>query len=317
MKYFAIAFFVVFTACVSQKAPAPVPLFNSVTTFGADPTGDKDSSQSFKRAMTTKGNFKVIVPKGIYRIDETIEIRQVLFLESGVTIIRKKESNNNEPIFWLSKSFASLKGADKSATIKTQIPIPEGVIKIGHKNQDWKNRNILYCEVKSLYIVGPYATDENKNTAIFLFNSQEKKDKNIRASYFHTLNNLVIQGFDTGILLRGPSNGNSISNIILNRVGKGTGDYAVILEGAMENRIYDLFHHFSPNSTTFLLDDYKGYNPVFNNIFSAISEQGGNNACCLEARSGAFNRINLSCNTSVGPKLMKQFKAKKNKVTPH
>lgn len=317
MKYFLFIFLFIFIACASKKILPPVSLSNSVTSFGADPTGEKDSSKSFKQAMTANGNFKVIVPKGIYRIDETIEIRNVLFLESGVTIIRKKEAKNNQPIFWLSKSFSSLKGADKSATIKTQIPLPEGIIKIGHKNQDWKSRNILYCEVSSLFIVGPGATDENENTAIFLFSSQEKKDKNVRASFFHTVNNLVIQEFDIGILLRGPANANSISNIILNRVGKGTSDYAIVLEGAMENRIYDLFHHFSPNSTTFLLDDYKGYNPVFNNIFSAISEQGGKDACCLEARSGAYNKINISCNTLVGPKLMQKFKSKKNKVIPH
>lgn len=316
MKYFVIIFFVIFSACASKKVPTPIFLSNSVISFGADPTGEEDSSLAFKRALA-KGGARVIVPEGTYRIDETIEIRNSLFLESGVTILRKIASKNDQAIFWLSKSFANLIGADKSASIITQIPLAEGVIKIGHKSQDWKNRNILYCEVRSLYIMGPGATKNNKNTAIFLFNSQEKKDKNVRASYFHTLNNLVIQGFDTGILLRGPSNANSISNIILNRVGEGPGDYAIILEGAMENRIYDIFHHFSPNSTTFLLDDYNEYNPVFNHIFSAISEQGGKSACCLEARSGAYNMINLGCNTLVGPKLMQKFKAKKNRVTPH
>lgn len=316
MKYLIIIFFALFTACASKEVPTQIFPSNLVTSYGADPKGKEDSSPAFKLALA-KGYSRVIVPKGVYRIDESIEIRNSLFLESGVVIIRKKESKNDQPIFWLSKSFASLKGADKSATIKTQIPLAEGVIKVGHKNQDWKNRNILYCEVSSLFIVGPEPTDENENTAIFLFSSQEKKDKNVRASFFHTLSNLVIQGFDTGILLKGPANANSISNIILNRVGTGTSDYAVVLEGAMENRIYDLFHHFSPNSTTFLLDDYNGYQPVFNNISSAISEQGGKYACCLEARSGAYNKINLSCNTLVGPKLMQKFKAKKNKVIPH
>lgn len=316
MKYFAFILIVLFAACTSQKIRTQVSSHNHVTSFGADPKGKEDSSEAFNRALA-HGYPRVIVPRGTYRIDKTIEIRNSLFLESGAIIIRKKESNHSGAMFWLSKSFASLKGADKSATIKTQIPLREGVIKIGHKNQEWKNRNILYCEVSSLFIVGPEATAENENNAFFLFSSQEKKDKKVRASFFHTLSNLVIQGFDTGILLRGPSNANSISNIILNRVGKGPNDYAVILEGAMENRIYDFFHHYSPNSTTFLLKDYKGYNPVFNNIINSISEQGGKNACCLEARSGAYNKIDISCNTSVGPKLMDKFKAKKNRVIPH
>ena len=172
-------------------------------------------------------------------------------IEAGTSIIRsKKYSNDTKPLFWLNTNYATLIGEDKSVKIVSENESPSGVIKIGHENVRDIKTNINFCEVRNLLIKGSGKERLKNNTGILIFNSQG--NGSVKSSYFHTLRNLIIQQFNTGIHLKGLANANSISGILFNRVGKSNNDFAIIIDGAMENRIYDVFHHHSKNANTIL-----------------------------------------------------------------
>lgn len=281
----------------------------TVVEFGADPTGRKDSSQAFKKALELSAH-KVVVPAGIYLLKHTVEInRKHLFLEAGVSIKNSKEGDNNSPLFWLKGIHTILEGENKSVRIKSHSKGKSSIIRIGHKDNEEINRNHLYCEVKNLTVEG--SGRNNKGTGIHFFNSQETGDK-MTTSYFHTLFNLNIENLNTGIHLEKFSNANSISNIIFNRVGAEESGCAVWIDGAMENRIYDFFHHHSEDALSFRVTRNEDKNPSYNIIQAGICEQGGKAARCLEMKSGAHNIIEINCNVLKGNILPDDFKAKKN-----
>lgn len=292
---------------------------NSVVLFGADATGKRDASNAFKDALSSP--FRMItVPIGIYLIDETIELEKHLKLEAGAKIIRTKKGSNG-PIFWLSKSYAILEGESKQVEIASEKPLEEGIIKIGHDNSKVNNKNILYAQVKNLTITGPRENTNRKSVGILLFNAQNKGD-GMTTSYFHSLENLIVQYTDIGIHMVGMSNANSISKVIFNRVGNNNNEAAILISGAMENRIYDIFHHYSKNATTIIMESYIDANgeyivPVYNYIFGVIAEQGGEDAICADVRSGQYNQIGVLCNTDKGNNYFKGFESNKNKILIH
>lgn len=110
------------------------------------------------------------------------------------------------------------------------------------------------------------------------------------------------------------SNANSISKIIFNRVGSQPEHQAILMEGAMENRIYDCFHHKSINSTTVRLKNYGNIVPMFNSVFGVVAEQGGQEARCLDAITGMHNVLEINCNTLKGQKVHKDFRKQKNVI---
>ena len=303
-------FAVLFISCRTTSS-SPGAITNSVIHYGADPSGQSDSSTAFINALKSQSS-KIIVPKGTYIISQTIEIKKHLYLETGVQIIRRKTSNNNGPIFYLNNNYAFVEGASKSVLIKSEKESPEGIIKIGHFNDQIKGSNILYCTVQNLTIKG-VQNEEGNSVGVLLFNAQIAGDK-FTTSYFHTIRDLVIQNFNTGINLKGHSNANSISNVLFFNVGKGPDDEAILFQGALENRVYDFFHHFSPDAVTVRMVDYKNITPMFNYIFGGISEQGGKKALCADIQSGKFNVIDINCNVYRGSKTHSDFKKDKNVI---
>jgi hypothetical protein len=287
---------------------------SSVLFYGADPTGQKDASEAFRKALSSN-HIMLIVPRGRYIVNETIELKKHLRLMPGV-VIEKTSEGNNGPIFWLSKSYAKLEGLNKRVEIRSKRTVPNGIVKIGHQNRKIKGNNILFIEVENITITGPGPSRGNDNIGLYMFNAQAKGD-GTTTSYFHTINNVILQHLDCGIFMKGMSNANSISNIILNRVGLGDEDAAIHLVGAMENRIYDVFHHHSKNATTLLMNSYKDQNnalikPSFNYISQIVSEQGGESAKCADIKSGYSNSIGLLCNSNGGNIRFDNFKADKN-----
>lgn len=288
---------------------------NSILNFGADPTGNNDNTAVFQKAFKSKK--KVFIPTGTYRLDGMVSIKASVHIEAGTTIIRKaKLSNSTEPMFWLNTSYASLIGEDKSVKIISENISPNGVIKIGHLNASDTKSNINFCEIRNLFIKGSAKENLKNNTGILIFNSQG--NGSIKSSYFHTLRNLIVQQFNTGIHLKGLANANSISGIVFNRVGKSNDDYAIIIDGAMENRIYDVFHHHSKNANTIIIRDFKheisgqSITPVFNDIFGVVSEPGGAKSRCFVATSGKFNKVRIGCNCKLGFKVYPDFFNKRN-----
>ncbi|NNE16697.1 MAG: hypothetical protein HKN51_17065 [Saprospiraceae bacterium] len=305
-----------FQSCHQNYYVAENENTNNVLFYGADPSGKTDSSKAFQKALTEK-HIVTRVPKGVYRLDKKLTVNKNLFLEAGVKLIRVKESNNNQPMIWLSKSYSTIEGENKRVLIESEIPLKEGIIKIGHENKSITNQNILYSVVKNLTIKGCGQTVE-PSVGIFLYSAQNKGDSST-ASFFHTVRDLVIEHINCAVYLKGFNNANSISNIILNRVGDEYRDAAIYLEGSMENRIYDIFHHYSRNATTLRLDNYVDGNgkviaPSHNYIFGIVAEQGGDNAICTDIKAGRNNVIGVRCNTKLGNKTYDSFIKNKNKL---
>ena len=302
-----LVFAILLSACKVQYSIANESVA-SVLDFGADPTGKKDASNAFQKAINSNVS-RVMVPKGRYLINQTVEISSYLFLEAGVHIIRTEQEVRG-PIFWLNKSKAVLEGAHRGVIIESYKTSSEGLIKIGH-GSDTKNKgNILYCSLKNLTLKG---NGEDQSKGVLLYNSQEKGDPNT-ASYFHNIQNLIIEYVGTGIHLLRMSNANSINQIYFNRVGRGKQSEAVLIEGAMENRIHDCFHHFSPNAVTIRMLSYDNLYPMYNYIYGVVAEQGGEEAVCLDVESGLHNIIEVNCNAVKGNKIFKEFYNQKNSL---
>lgn len=305
---------ILFLSCAKNQTNGVIANTATVLYYGADSSGNKDSSVAFRKALLSN-HAMLVVPKGKYIINETIELKKHLRLMPGV-VIKKTKQGNDGPIFWLSKSFAKLEGLNRKTEIKSEKNVPNGIIRIGHESSKVKGENILFAEVENLRIIGPGYSKSTKNIGIHLFSAQSRDDQST-TSYFHTIDNVILQNLDSGIFLEGMTNANSISNIILNRVGFGTADVAIYLKGAMENRISDVFHHYSQNSTTILLDNFIDMNndtivPSYNYLSQIISEQGGEKALCINVRSGFSNSIGVLCNTEGGNVMFKDFDRFKN-----
>jgi|GEM_PF-4492453 len=287
---------------------------SSVVYYGADNSGKEDASEAFRNALSSR-HIMITVPRGRYIINETIELKKHLRLMPGVVITKTKQGNDG-PVFWLSKSYSKLEGLNKRVEIKSERSVPNGILKIGHKDKRVVGKNILYAEVSNLTITGPGTSETSTNIGFHLFNAQAKGDAST-TSFFHTIYNVVIQHLDCGILLEGMANANSINNVILNRIGNGTNDTAIQLKGAMENRIFDVFHHYSKNATTLLLENYKDQNgavikPCYNYVTQVVSEQGGEYAKCADIRSGYSNSIGVLCNAKGGNVTYDKFEKDKN-----
>lgn len=312
----AFLLFMFTVSCQRNPVPLTTELRLNVMNFGADPTGENDSSLAFKNALKQKGP-KVIVPAGIYRIDQTIELMKHLFLEAGVKIIRKQKSQSTSPIFHLTTSYATLEGENKRVQIKTMLPLTEGIIKVGH-TEGQKGKNILYCTIKNLTITGPGYDNEKKCIGIKMFSSQLKGD-NTTASFFHEASQLILEHMDYGVFMKGMVNANSVHNVILNRVGNNPSEGGLVIKGSMENRIYDIFHHFSPDATTVHIEALKIKEqtliPSYNTLFGIVSEQNGDNARCLNMEAGKHNDIRIQCNAKGENYLYDKFKNNNNQAT--
>ncbi len=308
-RLITIGFFVLLFACKSNEI-ITISSGENVLDFGADRYGKKDATLAFQNAID-EAKTKVFVPDGKYRIDNAVFVNKNLFLDSGVEIVKPIMADNTDPVFWLNQSYSTIKGDNKKVKIRSEKASPQGLIRIGHLSPDSRNKNILYCDIRNLTLEGSSVGRDNK--AIVLFNAQEQGDPSM-ASYFHSINNLIVQFFNTGIHLQGMSNANSISGIIFNRVGSSPGDEAILIEGAMENRIYDIFHHLSPNAVSIRLIKNGKIAPVFNYIFGMVSERGGDNALCADIQAGKHNIIEINCNTLKGFKLCENFEKNKNVI---
>ncbi|NNE27841.1 MAG: hypothetical protein HKN09_13425 [Saprospiraceae bacterium] len=310
MKYNTIFFFIGITllhlACKAPKQLETKSEIVSVLDYGADPSGKLDASLAFQNAINSNAP-KVVVPAGRYRIDKTVEVKSFLFLEAGVHIYQG-ESAKEGPIFWLNKSNAILAGEHKGVVVESRKSSPFGIIRIGHGQSNSKGGNILYCTVKNLTLKG----NKGEGSIGIKLNNNQKKGNPSMASYFHNIQNLIIEYVDVGIHLLRMSNANSISQIYFNRVGDSIHDAAIFIEGAMENRIYDCFHHLSPNAATIRMKNYGDLSPVYNYIYGIVSEQGGDQALCLDFYNGKHNIIEINCNTLKGSRLRENFEGQKN-----
>ncbi len=317
IRYTVLAVLIFFVSCTVNRS-SNTSYLPDVLRYGADPTGMSDSTKAFNDAIRNNRSSMVIIPQGVYRLDGSVDVKNHLYIESGTEIIRRRNSSNSTmPMFYLSTSYATLEGGNKSVRITSENDSPLGIVRVGHKDKSDRERNIFYCEVRNLTLTGNKQSSQAGNVGISLFNAQRKFETQT-ASYFHTINNLVIQFVQTGVHLEAFANANSLSNIVFNRAGNHPDHEAILVDGALENKIYDIFHHHSKDATTIRLTSYDGfgdrdsYAPMFNYIFGALAEQGGERAMCVDAESGRHNIIHINCNVYSGNRLFKDFGKNKN-----
>lgn len=223
----------------------------------------------------------VIIPKGVYTILGTIELKrnQVLELMGETTLLKPITCENDEPVIWIKDNYALLKGTNKKTSmVKSERPSPNGVVSLGYKNMDdLVGKNILYCTITTLSISGGFAggvETGNPSIGLYLCNPQI----NNLASYFHSINHLYIENANIGILLEGYANANIIDDIQLYRIGnqkwlKGGGIVFKnsVDKGPLDNMVSNVFHHASTNADTLVFIGFCHYNTL-NNI---VGEPGG------------------------------------------
>ena len=249
----------------------------------------------------------IVIPSGVYNVNGTIIVKtnQRLVLQNNVTLQRPRTVNSTKPVVYLQGSFATVSGMGASSIIRSFKNSPNGVVCIGHANLDDKFSSSIYNTFDNIRIIGMSSYGDNDKTrdiGVWIPNAQLSG-----ANYFNIISNLFIEDVDIGIQLDGNSNANSISTIQLTRVGNEPNDYGILINGGQENRIYDVFHHFSPdvNATIGLKElSYKGknYEPNFNYISAVISEPSGYSSC-LEIEAGRWNYFSVVCNNSAPDKI--------------
>lgn len=297
---------------VGRTVSAKLQEIYSVKDFGAVGDGIADDSTAIQDAIDAAPSGGVVwVPPGNYACGTMLTTgNKTLFILSGASIFRPSTSVSTDPVIWLNASNAGIIGQGRFSRVTSQNRSPYGVIRIGHENMTVSHANVTYCFVKNIAVggstvYGQTTGDPDQNIAIY--NPQFGG----LASYFHTLQSLWLFSSNTAIGLHGYANANIISDIQIYRVGNGTSNTyrkAIHVDGAQENMISDVFHHFSPDSYTIYMNENDNtgnggsvHNPTWNTIYAITSEQGGSAArgAYIES-SGGNNMIWNIRNTATG-----------------
>jgi len=276
-----------------------------------------DMTRIIQRAISKNG--QVTLAKGKYIVNGTLKLidSQSIHLRNGAWLVREKF--NKEPMIWINGTYSSVTGGGKNSVIESKVNTPNGLIRMGHKNMSESKKNVLHATLSNIRIKGKAyggGNDLSIDKGIYMPNPQVKG----LASYFHTIQNILISNVDIGIHLSGFANANSISNIVLQGVGNGPEDTGIWVNGAQENRIQDVFHHHSTGvQSTIRVDDLttnvRTYSSSFNRIENIISEPdaGKSNSKCLVYKSeGTRNYFSLSENNRGGNQITTNFIEKKN-----
>ena len=293
--------------------------------YAADRTGANDNAAAFTAALAAKDH--VVVPPGVYRLDSTVEIVEgkTFQLMGGVRILREAaHSAETTPMFWLTRSNASLIGAGFASTIQTENRAPNGVVLIGFESMvsTALPYSIQYNTLRGLRIVGAVSHGQvsgDPDACVKLIAPEFTQ----KVNYFHVIDSLVLNSSNYGLWLEGWANGLLMSNLHGYWIGNVAVDSALLyIHGALDNNLSGLFHHYSSNTTTILIRDLDnggngGSNHVtaYSSLRGIICEQGGANAKALVANAGctAFkNNIEMIDNVTGGIDVSAAFRAINN-----
>jgi hypothetical protein len=297
----------------------------SVLAYGADPTGEQDSSPAIQQAINENNN--VYIPEGIYRCDTMIEIGDFKLVElgAGATLWRLSAyTANGDPVIWMNGQYSTLKGQGQAtSSIASQNRCSEGVVRVGAPNmQTFMTKDVSYNTITGFNITGPLAYGQTSNPLDIGLHFQAPEiylvsDPTTRkVVYFNNVSNLRITDVNVGIYLHGYANGMHIDTIHGFRIGNPTLGGAMILdEGSLDNNVSSLFFHFSPDTPTVLMRQLDNRNPpntsipagyqgflhqcYMNSYRGVISEQGGGSAYSLVATDGTVTACTFETRDNV------------------
>lgn len=277
-----------------------------------------DATAIVQNALTQVKHLRL--SRGTLRVDGMIELNADKTLEMmGGTTLRRVAglSASTDPVVWIKGSNASFFGAGYGSSIVTSgNRCPKGVVRLGHKDNTESHANVLYCRLSGMAISGatPYGkTTGNPDVALYMPNPQFGG----LVSYFHTVDQLLLQDVNIGMHLHGWANGNMFGKLHGYRVGNTTlgVDKNVFIwnNGALDNGLSDAFFHFSPDSIGMLVDTFDNtgvsggsiHQSQANSYKGMVFEQGGAAAVGLKsvACSGSYfeSRSNVAGGDVLSP----------------
>ncbi|MDA8692864.1 hypothetical protein N9L92_02295 [Saprospiraceae bacterium] len=215
----------------------------------------------------------IICLQGHFVADQTIELKGLTTIKllQGTTI--KYLGDGAGPLFDIRNLRIAIKGSS-GAQLITEVPMRKGMIRI--KTDRTKDNlrvvsdnlgtyisNASFAQIKDIKIINispepdlpitPLHHAKN-NRAIVLDNPVESINNLTENSdnYWAQLSNLEIEGFSTGIHLRGWSNVATIRNISF----KNIYGYGIWLSGCVDNSIAEVQFENCPAATAIRLDNY-------------------------------------------------------------
>ena len=297
----------------------------SVLSYGADPTGTRDSSAAIQEAINENNN--VYIPEGDYRCDTMIEIGNFKLVElgAGATLWRYSAyTSSGDPVIWMNGQYSTLKGQGQTtSSIASQNRCSEGVVRVGAPNMyTFMTTDVSYNTITGFNITGPQAFGQTTNPLDIGLHFQAPEiylvaDPTTRkVVYFNNVSDLRITDVNVGIHLHGYANGMHIDTIHGFRIGNTTLGGAMILdEGSLDNNVSSLFFHNSPDTPTVLMRQLDNRNPpntsipagyqgwlhqcYMNSYRGVVSEQGGASTYSLVATDGTVTACTFETRDNV------------------
>ena len=184
----------------------------SVLSYGADPTGTRDSSAAIQAAINENNN--VYIPEGDYRCDTMIEIGNFKRVElgAGATLWRYSAyTASGDPVIWMNGQYSTLKGQGQTtSSIASQNRCSEGVVRVGAPNMyTFMTADVSYNTICDFNITGPIPFGQTSNPLDIGLHFQAPEiylvaDPTTRkVVYFNNVSNLRITDVNVGIYLHG------------------------------------------------------------------------------------------------------------------
>jgi hypothetical protein len=243
----------------------------------------------------------------------TLGNEQIIYIDRD-TLLREI-SGGTDPLVWCKGERSGINGVSFSSSrvFKNNAPLVATVI-VGVMDYAVQTNSSDRCQLSRVRISGAAiqgATTGTPYAALAVWNPQIGG----LTSYFHQINDIMLENCNYGMHLRGNANASQMSNIHLYRTGDRTvlAGAGIYIDGALENQITNVFHHESGNSDSL----YMVNNCRFNAINNFVCEQGGASARGLVTDdTGANNFIQLHDNVSGGNNVGATFKTVNTVMLP-
>jgi len=230
----------------------------SVKDFGAIGDGVTDDTEAIQAALNASS--KAVVPKGTYRVTDSIVIDfgKHLHLNSGATI--KGESATPKPVIRIYGAYSRLTGDGYTSVVTTNNVTgglsswtDEGIINFGSLNES-TGINTNWAMISDIRVVGNGARSDayfnslssalDNDIAIKMVNPQVFSS--FSASLYNSnISNVMFEHVGIGVDCEPVVQGNTFHNLFFYKVSK----YGFRFVGAGENSINQTFFHFCPGIT--------------------------------------------------------------------
>jgi len=235
---------------------------------GASPGsgGNGDCTTAFANAVAGVGY--ALVEAGDWRLDSTVNLNnQSIILKPGAVITRySANSSATTPMFWFQGSNGSIMGAGASSQILTQNKAPSGIVLNGCASMTSNSplgQDMLLNTVSNVLLGGALAYGQTSGAPDACY-MQISPQLDGHVAYFAILSNVYTQSANFGFWLQGWANANLMSNLFGKWIGNVTraaptaqgADALLFSQGAVDNNLTSLFHHYSPATVTLRIEDY-------------------------------------------------------------